>query len=475
MRCLCLYLGNSEHEAKRLTGNVYDEIKGNGLEFEKSLHDGDQDNHGRQLLASARVTRMGNEAVCLMTGETTGEGQVPKLKASNEEVFFKTPRLVTMWKSFEEESSFKGGRLVTSWKFLRDSVSRISKVQDGNAPNDLGGTRGKTSRDLNTILTQTLSHSARVVHTTETRGDTEEGDAEDGVLTVATAKRNSGARKRWWLWSKAGTTVTKDSRRGWHEAVVARTRFQCEGWLGYSAWWCSARVFPGKEDGDTEVVVRDGEGNWNATRLGLMHGVHARMGTRLGCARVCGARACMAPACACMQAETWARKSVKDVQLMSYVHKDEVLREVTKGDDVQQDSDELWIVLQISLSVLCTSSDNSKDLWKALQKRFEGNSDIKKSKRDLLRKQYECFRFLENESLNDLISRFYHLQTELKAFELKYPDEELVEKFLDALPPRFEMYTTLIRENPKFFEMTVEEAIENVTPRPMAESSGRDM
>ncbi|KAI3815800.1 hypothetical protein L1987_15482 [Smallanthus sonchifolius] len=103
--------------------------------------------------------------------------------------------------------------------------------------------------------------------------------------------------------------------------------------------------------------------------------------------------------------------------------------------------------------------DTSKDLWRALQKRFEGNSDIKKSKRDLLRKQYECFRFLENESLDDLISRFYHLQMELKAFELNYPDDELVEKFLDALPPKFEMYTTLIRENPKFYELTVDEAI----------------
>ncbi|KAI3825124.1 hypothetical protein L1987_06600 [Smallanthus sonchifolius] len=121
--------------------------------------------------------------------------------------------------------------------------------------------------------------------------------------------------------------------------------------------------------------------------------------------------------------------------------------------------------------------DNSKDLWKALQKRFEGNNDIKKSKRDLLRKQYECFRFLENASLDDLISRFYHLQTELKAFDLKYPDEELVEKFLDALPPRFEMYTTLMRENPKFYEMTVAEAIGNVQAHNMnlrkKESSGR--
>ncbi|KAI3776267.1 hypothetical protein L1987_46041 [Smallanthus sonchifolius] len=121
--------------------------------------------------------------------------------------------------------------------------------------------------------------------------------------------------------------------------------------------------------------------------------------------------------------------------------------------------------------------DTSKDLWKALHKRFEGNSDIKKSKRDILRKQYECFNFMENESLDDLISRFYHLQTEMKAFELKYPDEELVEKFLDALPPKFEMYTTLMRENPKFYELTVDVAIGKIQAHNMnlmkKESSGR--
>ncbi|KAI3762545.1 hypothetical protein L1987_52976 [Smallanthus sonchifolius] len=76
--------------------------------------------------------------------------------------------------------------------------------------------------------------------------------------------------------------------------------------------------------------------------------------------------------------------------------------------------------------------DNSKDLWKALQKRFEGNSDIKK---------------------------------------------KLVEKFLDALPPKFEMYTTLMRENSKFYEMTIDEAIGKVQAHDMnlkrKESSGR--
>ncbi|KAI3712435.1 hypothetical protein L1987_70991 [Smallanthus sonchifolius] len=66
---------------------------------------------------------------------------------------------------------------------------------------------------------------------------------------------------------------------------------------------------------------------------------------------------------------------------------------------------------------------------------------------------------------------------ELKSFELRYPDEELVERFLDAWPPRFEMYTTLMREYPKFYEMTDEEAIGKVQAHDMnlkrEESSGR--
>ncbi|KAI3762451.1 hypothetical protein L1987_52881 [Smallanthus sonchifolius] len=73
--------------------------------------------------------------------------------------------------------------------------------------------------------------------------------------------------------------------------------------------------------------------------------------------------------------------------------------------------------------------------------------------------------YLENESTDELISRFYHLQTELKSYDLKYPADELVEKFLDALPPKFDMYTTLLRENPKFYEMTVEEAVRKSSRR----------
>ncbi|KAI3811040.1 hypothetical protein L1987_20756 [Smallanthus sonchifolius] len=111
--------------------------------------------------------------------------------------------------------------------------------------------------------------------------------------------------------------------------------------------------------------------------------------------------------------------------------------------------------------------DTSKDLWKAIQKRFEGNTNVKKSKRHLLRKLYECFKHLENESNDDLISRFYHLLTELKTYELKYLEEELVEKFLDALPLKFDMYATLLRENNKFYDMTIDTAIGKIQAHDM--------
>lgn len=75
------------------------------------------------------------------------------------------------------------------------------------------------------------------------------------------------------------------------------------------------------------------------------------------------------------------------------------------------------------------------DLWKQLAYRCEGDPQAIKGKRELLRKQYECFRFLENELLDALINRFYQLLTELKNYE----HEKINEKFLDALPSRYEL------------------------------------
>ena len=53
----------------------------------------------------------------------------------------------------------------------------------------------------------------------------------------------------------------------------------------------------------------------------------------------------------------------------------------------------------------------SKELWEALERRFEGNEDVKKNK--VLKKQFAVFRHFKDETLEEIITRFYHLMTEL--------------------------------------------------------------
>ncbi|KAI3825408.1 hypothetical protein L1987_06891 [Smallanthus sonchifolius] len=95
----------------------------------------------------------------------------------------------------------------------------------------------------------------------------------------------------------------------------------------------------------------------------------------------------------------------------------------------------------------------------ALQKRCEGSLDVKKSRKELLKKQFLVFKHFENESLDDLATRFYHLLSELSSASVVYETEEINDKFLEALPSKFDAYTVLIKENVKYKTMSLEEVL----------------
>ncbi|KAI3821526.1 hypothetical protein L1987_09094 [Smallanthus sonchifolius] len=80
-----------------------------------------------------------------------------------------------------------------------------------------------------------------------------------------------------------------------------------------------------------------------------------------------------------------------------------------------------------------------KQLWEALQKRCEGSLDVKKSRKELLKKQFLVFKHFQNENLDDLATRFYHLLSELASAKVKYEPEEINDKFLEALPSKFDV------------------------------------
>ncbi|KAI3813964.1 hypothetical protein L1987_18700 [Smallanthus sonchifolius] len=101
----------------------------------------------------------------------------------------------------------------------------------------------------------------------------------------------------------------------------------------------------------------------------------------------------------------------------------------------------------------------SQQLWEALQKRREGSLDVKKSRKEILKKQFLVFKHFQNESLDDLATRFYHLLSELSSASVVYETEEINDKFLEALPSKFDVYTVLIKENVKYKTMSLEEVL----------------
>ncbi|KAI3774091.1 hypothetical protein L1987_48634 [Smallanthus sonchifolius] len=84
---------------------------------------------------------------------------------------------------------------------------------------------------------------------------------------------------------------------------------------------------------------------------------------------------------------------------------------------------------------------SSQQPWEALQKRCEGSLDVKKSRKELLKKQLLVFKHFQNESLDDFATRFYHLLSELASASVVYETEEINDKFLEALPSKFDVYT----------------------------------
>ena len=46
----------------------------------------------------------------------------------------------------------------------------------------------------------------------------------------------------------------------------------------------------------------------------------------------------------------------------------------------------------------------SRELWEALESRYEGNVEVRKNRTDLLKKQFVVFKHMKNESLEDIIT-----------------------------------------------------------------------
>ncbi|XP_070020661.1 uncharacterized protein [Nicotiana sylvestris] len=91
----------------------------------------------------------------------------------------------------------------------------------------------------------------------------------------------------------------------------------------------------------------------------------------------------------------------------------------------------------------------------------EGTTQVKQSKIDMLTIEYELFRMKDNESIQDMHTRFTSIINELHSLGETVLRNKLVRKILSTLPSPWESKVNVITESKDLQELTTEELIGN--------------
>ncbi|XP_070020495.1 uncharacterized protein [Nicotiana sylvestris] len=109
-----------------------------------------------------------------------------------------------------------------------------------------------------------------------------------------------------------------------------------------------------------------------------------------------------------------------------------------------------------------TACDTAKEIREALQTAREGTTQVKQSKFDMLTIEYELFRMKDDESIQDMHTRFTSIINELHSLGETIPRNKLVRKILSILPSPWESKVNVITEAKDLQELTIDELIGNL-------------
>ncbi|XP_075092057.1 uncharacterized protein LOC142172172 [Nicotiana tabacum] len=81
-----------------------------------------------------------------------------------------------------------------------------------------------------------------------------------------------------------------------------------------------------------------------------------------------------------------------------------------------------------------SACQSTKEIWEALQTAHEGTTQVKKSKIDMLTTEYELFRMKDDESIQDMHTRFTSIINEHHSLGETISRNKLDRKILSVLP-----------------------------------------
>jgi len=126
----------------------------------------------------------------------------------------------------------------------------------------------------------------------------------------------------------------------------------------------------------------------------------------------------------------------------------------------------------ISRVIHCKSA---YEIWTHLLVTHEGTSQVKRAKIDLLRSQYENFCMQENETIDDMVTRFTKITNGLSSLGDAIDNDQRVRKIIRALPPSWEVKATTLKELNDKEEMELIGLIGNLKTHEMERKAREEM
>ncbi|XP_070019749.1 uncharacterized protein [Nicotiana sylvestris] len=109
-----------------------------------------------------------------------------------------------------------------------------------------------------------------------------------------------------------------------------------------------------------------------------------------------------------------------------------------------------------------SACDTDKEIWEALQTAHEGTTQVKQSKIDMLAIEYELVKMKDDESIQDMHTRFTSIINELHSLGDVITRNKLIRKILSVLPGSRESKVNSITEAKDLQTLTMDELIGNL-------------
>ncbi|KAF5799062.1 hypothetical protein HanXRQr2_Chr07g0300231 [Helianthus annuus] len=113
--------------------------------------------------------------------------------------------------------------------------------------------------------------------------------------------------------------------------------------------------------------------------------------------------------------------------------------------------------------VLLQHDKTSKSIWAALKTKFEGSEKMIKSKKALLKKEFDLFTSLLGEDTKKLIERYCHLVRSMSLLSITKEEEEWVDKLADALPQKeWGTFLMILKNTGEYDGLTISQFIKKI-------------